>query len=235
MNSSPNNEKLEKYLDELADEYKSLLFKSFISRSKSLDDLSVSELLRLDAEIKKPLLENYQRQQKRRRVFLIAGLTYMFLGFLLFIMYEIIGFSLTHDTATSIIPLMSVVIGFIGLFMALVAFAFPVLRLPSTKHENSMKEESPALLEHDVVTKWRELEGIVNDISINVKVNTPRSIIEFLSENHFIDTGESTLLREFLKMRNNIVHSSGNVYVISEIKEMIVEIDKIITKLKKIV
>ena len=76
MNISPNNEKIEKYLDELADEYKILLYKALISRSKPLDDLSVSELLRLDNEIKKPLFEDYQRQQRRRRMLFILGLSY---------------------------------------------------------------------------------------------------------------------------------------------------------------
>ena len=33
-----------------------------------IDDISISELLRLDNEIKKPLIENYQRQQKRRKM-----------------------------------------------------------------------------------------------------------------------------------------------------------------------
>ena len=61
MNISPNNDKIERYLDELSDEYKILLYKALISRTKSLDDLSVSELLRLDNEIKKPLFEDYQK------------------------------------------------------------------------------------------------------------------------------------------------------------------------------
>ena len=85
MNITPNNEKIERYLDELADEYKELLFNALISRTKDLDNLSVSELLRLDNEIKKPLFENYQRQQRRRKMLQIAGLTYMLLGGLIFV------------------------------------------------------------------------------------------------------------------------------------------------------
>ena len=90
MNISPNNDKIEKYLDELADEYKVLLYKALISRTKSLDDLSVSELLRLDNEIKKPLFEDYQRKQRRRRTLLIAGLTYMVMGVVLYLFTKIV-------------------------------------------------------------------------------------------------------------------------------------------------
>ena len=58
MNSLPND-KIEKYLDELSDEYKNLLYKALVARTKPLDDLSVSELLRIDSEIKKPLFLYY--------------------------------------------------------------------------------------------------------------------------------------------------------------------------------
>ena len=64
MNISPNNEKIQKYLDELSNEYKELLFVALLERSKSIDDISISDLLRIDNEIKKPLLTGYQKQQR---------------------------------------------------------------------------------------------------------------------------------------------------------------------------
>ena len=234
MNILPNNEKIEKYLDELADEYKTLLFKALVSRSKSVDDLSVSELLRLDNEIKKPLLEDYQKQQKRRRMLLTMGLTYMFLGFLTFIMFEIINGNF-HYEMRNMGSLMSIIIGFVGLFTCILSFAMPTLSLSPNKHINGEKGQTMPLLEYEVVTKWRELEGLVNDISINTNVKTPRSIIEFLADNHFVDENEYKLLKNFLKMRNDIVHSMGSEYSSDEINKLIDKIDKIIEKIKKIV
>lgn len=234
MNISLDDKKIEKYLDELADEYKILLFKSLISHSKSLDALSVSELLRLDSEIKRPLFENYQRQQKRRRRFLLVGLIYMFLGFSSFVMYGIVDSGLLYRT-NNMTLLISIVFGFIGLFIVIISFAFPTLHSKARERINNGNNESLALLEYEVITKWRELEGIVNDISINANVKTSRSIIEFLSENQFIDKEEYFSLKEFLKMRNDVVHSSENLYEASEIKEMISKIDKIISKIKKII
>ena len=234
MNITPNNEKIERYLDELADEYKELLFNALISRTKDLDNLSVSELLRLDNEIKKPLFENYQRQQRRRKMLQIAGLTYMLLGGLIFVVYELLDSNFMYGTH-DIISLISVVIGFMGLFISIFSFMLPTIYQSSSKNIDRAEKNNLSFLEYKVVTKWRELEGIVNDISINTSVKTPRSVIEFLLESKFIDDDEYAILKEFLKMRNNIVHSAERRYSIEEIKTLVEKIDKIIDKLKKIV
>ena len=233
MNISPNNDKIEKYLDELADEYKVLLYKALISRTKSLDDLSVSELLRLDNEIKKPLFEDYQRKQRRRRTLLIAGLTYMVMGVVLYLFTEIV-FGDYQYSRENMMSLMSGIIALIGFIIAVYSFALQTLNIGTPRHK-VQTEDSSQILEYEVVTKWRELEGIVNDISINSQVKMPRSIIQFLTENQFIDDKESNILKEFLKIRNNIVHSANNSYTTTELKAMLDEIDKIINKIKKIV
>lgn len=232
MNISPNNEKIEKYLDELANEYKMLLYKALVSRSKPLDDLSVSELLRLDNEIKKPLFEDYQRQQKRRRMLLVAGLTYMFIGVFSFFFFKIINGEYMYNRDT-MVSLVSGIISIVGLFITLYACAFQTLGMYQ-KTNIKRYEEYSALLEYEVVAKWREMEGIVNDISLNANVKTPRSIIDFLLENHFIDEKEHTILKDFLKMRNNIVHSNGTSYSESDVKEIIDKVNKIIDRIKKI-
>lgn len=233
MNISPNNDKIERYLDELSDEYKILLYKALISRTKSLDDLSVSELLRLDNEIKKPLFEDYQKKQRLRRILLIAGLTYMVMGVVLYFFTKIIYGDYQYSSENMML-LISVIISLVGSIVAVYSFALQTLNVGMLKHRVQI-EDSSQILEYEVVTKWRELEGIVNDISINSQVKTPRSIIQFLIENQFVDAEESIKLKEFLKIRNNIVHATNNGYTITELKTKIDEIDKIINKVKKIV
>jgi hypothetical protein len=234
MNISPNNEKIEKYLDELSDEYKELLFKALVSRSKSLDNLSISELLRLDSEIKKPLFEDYQRQQKRRKKLLVLGLTYMFFGFSMFVVFQIISSDLMYDS-NGIFLIMSVIIGLVGGIVSAYSFALPTIRTSSSTHMVSDKKETSVLFEYEAITKWRELEGIVNDISISSNVKTPRSIIEFLFESQFIGNEEYDILKDFLKMRNDLVHSTGSKYSEEQINNMVSKIDKIIGRIKKIV
>lgn len=235
MNVSPNNDKIEKYLDELSEEYKVLLFKALIEQSRSLDNLSVSELLRLDSEIKKPLFRNYQRQQKRRRVFLIGGLVYMFVGFFLLIFYKLIEYDNSLSPA-DIIPLMAMTISFVGFILTIFSFALTTLKISSTKQKADVKKDSLALLEYEVITKWRDLEGIANDISVDKgATNTPRSVIEYLFNNQFIDGEEYGLLKQFLKMRNDIVHSTGIIYSANEIENTVNNVDHILKKLSKII
>ena len=233
MNISPNNEKIEKYLDELSDEYKELLFKALVSRSKSLDSLCVSDLLRLDTEIKKPLFEDYQRQQKRRKMLLSMGLTYMFFGFLFFVLFQMLNSDYIYNSNRTFL-LMSVIIGFMGFIISVLSFALPTLRSSSSRHIVNYKGKTSALIEYEVIIKWRELEGMVNDISIGAHVKQPRSIIEFLWENQFIDSNDYVMLRDFLKMRNNVVHSAHNNYSEEELKDMVSKLDKIIEKIKRI-
>ena len=83
--------------------------------------------------------------------------------------------------------------------------------------------------------KWRELEGIVEDISITSQINTSNSVIKFLAENHFIDNNEFNILREFLKMRNNIVYATDIKYTTEELKQMLGERNLIINKLEEII
>ena len=103
MNISPNNEKIQKYLDELSNEYKELLFVALLERSKSIDDISISDLLRIDNEIKKPLLTGYQKQQRLRRLIISSGIIYIFSGIGTLLFYEIIenGFYSTMNRILS--------------------------------------------------------------------------------------------------------------------------------------
>lgn len=233
MNISPNNEKIEKYLDELADEYKILLYKALISRSKPLDDLSVSELLRLDNEIKKPLFEDYQRQQRRRRMLFILGLSYIFIGLFSFIFAKLIWGDFQYSRE-SMLTLMSGIISILGVIITIYSYASVTLNLFPQKSTNRHEEEYH-IYEYEVIATWRKLEGIVNDISINENVKTPRSIIEYLLQNHFIDENEHSILKDFLRMRNNVAHSNDNNYSSSQIKEMLDKVNRIIDKVKKIV
>ena len=227
-----DSNKIEKYLDELADEYKVLLYNALVSRTKPLDDLSVSELLRLDNEIKKPLFEDYQKKQHRRQLFLIAGLIYMFTGVFLYFLQKVIWSDFVYNIK-SITSLIAVIITFVGFVITIYSCFFQMFYNKNSRYKIK-KEDATKILEYEIIAKWRELDGIVNDISMNLEVKTPRSIIQFLVDNRFIDDEEKDVLRRFLKVRNNIVHSMDNNYTEPELKVMLDDIDKIINKIKKI-
>ena len=123
MNISPNNEKIQKYLDELSNEYKELLFVALLERSKSIDDISISDLLRIDNEIKKPLLTGYQKQQRLRRLIISSGIIYIFSGIGTLLFYEIIENGFYSDR---IIPLMSFIIILVGICFLSMSFIYIV-------------------------------------------------------------------------------------------------------------
>ena len=233
MNISPNNEKIQKYLDELSEEYKELLFKALLERSKSIDDISASDLLRLDSEIKKPLIENNQRQKKKRTTLLLSGLLYIFLSIFMLIMYYTIKSAIFRG-GDGIFLLTSVVIGIVGLYVSVLSFILPFRKANVSKYKGTSQPDTMKLLSFEVIAKWRELESIVNDMAENNSVLAPRSIIDYLLSNNFIDKDESIILREFLKMRNNIVHSSKDDLSSDDIKLALTKVDKIIVKLRKI-
>ena len=205
MENLSNNSKINMFLDELSNEYKTLLFRALVSRSKSFDDLSVSDLIRLDSEIKKPLFESYQKQKRRTQRLLVLGLTYMLLGIMIYFASRI-PYITIHDFK-DMIGIMSgivVFVGFAAVAYSLILMAFGVY--PSRREEKS--EEKTKVLEFEVIIKWRELEGLVNDISLDNSVNNNPSIIGFLHDNGLITQDEQDTLRKYLKLRNAIVHSN---------------------------
>lgn len=233
MNTSPNNEKIQKYLNELSEEYKELLFNALLERTNSIDDIRISELLRLDNEIKKPLIKDYQRQQKKQKMFFTYGLLYMVLGIFTLIMYYTIKSDIFHNI-DGVVLLASIVISVVGLFISAFSFVMPFPKNNMSKRNSLSQTETIKLLSFEVIAKWRELEGIVNDLAENSFVPNPRSILEYLSSNNFIDKKENDILKHFLKMRNSIAHSSDINYSADEIKETIDKVSQIIEKLKKI-
>ena len=130
--------------------------------------------------------------------------------------------------------MISCVMAFVGFIFVLYSFAYQVFDLGYSSHNVSL-EEDYKVLQYEIIIKWRQLEGIVNDISLNSMVNTSYSVIQFLIKNHFINNEESNVLKKFLEIINKIVHSMDDNYTTEELKTMINKIDKIIIKLNKIV
>lgn len=223
-----SNDKIVKYLDELAEEYKSLLFAELLDTSDPLAEPSVADLLRIDAQIKKPLYAGYKRLIKRRKMFLSLGITYICLGFVLFVGFQMLSgdFSRPKD----LVSLMSVSISITGVLVSLFAFI-----LPNTPHKHIYKHvETMSIdtLKYEVITKWRDIEGIVSDLL--AEQSNSGSIISFLHSHELIDEDEQQTLRMLLKMRNDFVHAAEFRYTRKEILMTLEESDKIIKKIREI-
>lgn len=234
MGFTSNNEKIDKYLDELADEYKALLFKALIEKSGSLDDLNVSDLLRIDSEVKKPLLTNNQKLQRKQKALLLTGLVYMLLGISMYFIY-----TTAFRNRLDIVALTSSLVTIIGFCICVFSFLAPnylIRKAYADKKKDTEKVEDVRLIEYEIVRKWRELEGISNDMtSGEPPSSSPRSVIQFFAENSYITDDEEKILRNFLRLRNEIVHSSANNVKNIDMQNALVEAEKIIQKLRNYV
>ncbi len=229
MSVKNRDDRIEKYLDELADEYKELLFQALVTRTKTPESLSVSDLLRIDNQIKKPLLGDYARIQRRQRIFLLGGLTYTIIGFLPFMYY---AFREYFNAGPTQIEFLSLPVGFIGLVLCVLSFAYPILMQGKNRiSRNTPNELRKATLEYEVITMWRDLEGVVSDLSSNNEAKSPRTATQFLNDNHFIDSDEQDVLRDLLKIRNSIVHTGNIKYDIALTQKVLDKTDTILKKL----
>ena len=231
MNNFQNQEKIDKYLDELSAEYRTLLFNALVEQSGSVDDLNISDLLRLDNEVKKRLRSDYKKYEKKRRVLFAGGLGYMLCGEFMFLCFEITNLELSSDYAMS---LLSLIIGFMGLIFCILSFALPTSSMTPKSKRSKSSEERIALAKYDVIATWRDVEGLVSDLAVDKAINTPRSAIAYLSDNNLIDQQEHIALRTLLKLRNEVTHSSDFPYTYDEVRKIIADAQIVLSKLKKV-
>ena len=228
MRAYDNEEKIERYLDDLADEYKELLLKRLLEVSGRIENLSVSELLRIDNEVKRPLLSDYRKQQRRQRVLLMAGMIYAIMGIMLLAMFEMVD-SFRYDGMT----LVALTITFLGLMMSLISVMLPSSKYFLGKNERKNVENDRAIWEYSVLKTWRELEGVAADIYTESRGISTGSIISKFLQDNYISKVDAKTLKEFLKMRNNIVHNTDNNYKLEDIKNMLKGVRNILDNLKK--
>lgn len=231
MDNFQNQEKIEKYLDELSSEYRTLLFNALIEKSGSVEDLNVSDLLRLDNEVKKHLRSDYKKYEKKRKVLFAGGLGYMLCGVFLFLCFELTNLEYSNDYAMS---LLSLIIGFMGLIFCVLSFALPTSTLSRKSRHSQVSEEKMSLAKYDVIATWRDIEALASDLAIDKTVSTPRSAIAYLSDNNLIDQQEHVALRTLLKLRNEITHASDFSYTYDEVRKIITDAKSVLSKLKKV-
>lgn len=230
MLTNSNTEKIEKYLEELSEEYKDMLLKRLLETSDSIENLSVSELLRIDSEIKKSLILENQKTQYRQRTMISAGMIYAIMGIVLLMSFEMVD-SFKYEGMN----LFALVLTFLGFMISLVGLMLPNNKLLSSRRVAKKKQDDKSLLEYKVVKTWRALEGIATDIYTEREALSISSIISMFLEDGYIDIYEAKTLKGFLKMRNSIVHDTDNNYSQDEILRMLKEAENILIKLTKTV
>lgn len=98
----------------------------------------------------------------------------------------------------------------------------------SVSYNKKREKEDIKLFEFKIVIKWWELEEIVNEID-DIKENKIFIlIIGYFFNKNFIDKSNYVIMKNFLRMRNEIVYNLNYNYLVMEMKNMFNDVDNII-------
>lgn len=227
------DDKIKRYIDELGEEYKDILLEELVKKSSITDELSVSELIRIDEDVK-----YYMRtkdQMKRKRKFYQLGLMYIVLAIYIYLFANIMySFeNLNYLSTYALIQLMAIVIGMTGLMVVVTEYMRGNKKNYSKIKKSEDMNEKRKFIEYEVICLWRELEGLFNDISVSRgTIIGPRTIIDYFDKEGLITDEEKVTLIRFLKLRNIIVHDNMRTLSIEELSNEVKKVRKIYDKVK---
>lgn len=190
-------------MDELGEEYKELLIEKLLSdyQTSDIEALPISELLKLDVSIKEKLIQN-KRLEKRKRIysmFASIGIMYSLLGiFLLF--FQEFKYSFSNEP----INMLALIMIMLGLFISMYSFFAKNIFLYKKTYSSS-KDRS--MYNYEIVSLWKELEGLMVQLSPENHIASPSQLTEYLVNNDIISNDDEDTIQELLKLRNKIVHN----------------------------
>lgn len=227
------NQKFKLLLNELGEEYKDMLIEKMLREYQAIDidSLPISELLRLDTSIKEHLVQNRQMEKRKRiySMFASMGLMYTFLGiFLLF--FQEIKYSLMEEPMN----MLALILIMIGLLISVYGI---LLKYLDVKRKSYISIKSNTNNGFECISLWKELEGLMMQLSPDNVPPSPSRLIQYLLENDFISSKEEDSIRDLLKLRNEAVHStssSKHELTKEEYSSLIKNVRDIISKLSSI-
>lgn len=229
-----SSKKLQLVVNELGEEYKDLLIEKMLDdyQTTDIDSLPISELLKLDVSIKERLVENKQFKKRKRLYNLLAslGLVYSMLGIFLLFFQE-----LERSFSTEPMNMLALSFIMIGLF---VSFYGIMLKNITLKRRSYRQVKNDFQNGYEFVSLWKELEGLMIQLSPDNTLSSPSKLIQYLSENKFISEKDESSIKTLLKLRNETVHSTTSPRLElthEEYSSLVKNIRSIITKLNNLI
>lgn len=230
MKYEVDNKKVQEILDELGEEYKDLLVKKALQQHGEYDisRINLSTIVKLDEHAKEIL---YTDELKRKRnnyllVLTVAGLIYTFIGLVLLMYYEF-GESLRLSPII-LLAYLCVVIGLLATLLSITIRNLPY----STRFKNRNSSDT---FNYDIVNTWKQLEGLLVQLTPAEDDMTLNGMISYLAELKLLTNDDVFTVKELLNLRNQIVHSNTvkKQYKNSEIQTLLGNSSKIVKKLQK--
>ncbi|HFR3342390.1 TPA: hypothetical protein ACHU58_000445 [Streptococcus suis] len=219
-------DKIDLIVDDLADEYKEILISAAMQNSKD-GELSIKHLLNLDESVKNTLRNNSKNRKYYK--FQLLGVIYFLVGLLMafFALYQRYFMYSSNQTFT----LISLTMLLLGMYIVLFSFLMQSVGKNMSTRVKRVREFS---LEVRVLDLYSRIERItLNTFDGSEKMTLRESINKLLLEKK-ISSEESQILKEFMGLRNKIVHYSleGDLGNSDKNKKLLNDTEYIITKLE---
>ena len=226
------NKNLIQVLNDLGEEYKDLLLETTLRKNNEIDinNVSISELRKIDFEIKDRLKKQTKKSNSMNISFLISllGMVYSMCG-LLFLVLSIYDKSF-ENTELSNYAILFVVSGII---IALLSSA--TRKLTNTILKKA-KSKNISNYEIQIINKWNTIEELVYQLSPQHKNLSLKSIFNQLEQLNILSKEELKTLNNLIYHRNIVVHDRFKSIDDSEqITQLLKDVQKIIDKLSKMV
>lgn len=225
--------KLKAIVDELGEEYKDLLIERILGdmHETDVDLINSSDLIRLDVTTKSNLRidKRVQRQNRMFSMISLLGIIYALFGLML-MMWSEVSNTIRDDS----MMMMSFILTFMGLFVALFSLLFKNIgRIRPQYYRGQSHTISP----YEVVNKWKEIEALVHELTPEEDTLSLSSMVSNLKDTKIISEQDIKIINKLLILRNQIVHGQDNKYNLSqaELRSILIQADKIISKMKKLV
>lgn len=225
--------KLKVIIDELGEEYKDLLIERILGdmHENDADLINPSDLIRLDVTTKLNLRIDKRVQRKNHMLSMISllGVIYALFG-LMFMMWSEVRTTIRYDS----LMMISFILTFIGLFVALFSLLFRNMMKTRPQY---YRGQNHTISPYEVVNKWKEIEALVHELTPEEDTLSLSSMVSNLKDTQIISEQDIKIINQLLNIRNQIVHGQDNKYSLSqeELRSLLLQTDKIISKMKKIV
>ena len=159
----------------------------------------------------------------------LLGIVYALLGLML-MMWSEVRDTVRYDS----IMMMSFVLIFLGLFVALFSLLFKNM---GRLQPQSYRGQSHTISPYEVINKWKEIEALVHELTPEEDTLSLSSMVSNLKDTQIISEQDIEIINQLLNIRNQIVHGQDNKYSLSqaELRTIFLQADKIISKMKKLV
>ena len=233
MKYSISDYKLKVIIDELGEEYKDLLIEQSLNEMNEIDadHINPSDLIRLDVTTKSNLRIDRKSQRLSRMSTLISllGVIYALFGLMLMMWSEL------KDTIRyNNIMMISIVLIFLGLFVAIFSLLFKYM---NRMRPHYYKNKRFTISSYEIINKWKEIEALINQLTPEKEQLSLSSMVSNLEETKIISKEDTIVINKLLRVRNQIVHKQNKDIDLpqNELRSILIQIDEVISKMKKLV